>query len=83
MRRVILMGGQKAFTLIELMVVVVVIGMIAYPSVMRVLRGMEAKNVTSVVTDALKEARSQSHITKQNIVMCPADESNRCHKQSE
>ncbi|UYZ89403.1 prepilin-type N-terminal cleavage/methylation domain-containing protein [Moraxella bovis] len=46
-RRVILMGGQKAFTLIELMVVVVVIGMIgmigmiAYPSVMRVLRGME------------------------------------------
>ncbi|WP_421648335.1 prepilin-type N-terminal cleavage/methylation domain-containing protein [Moraxella bovis] len=35
------MGGQKAFTLIELMVVVVVIGMIAYPSVMRVLRGME------------------------------------------
>ena len=79
------MGGQRAFTLIELMVVVIVVGvicMIAYPNVMRALRGMEANNVASVITDALKEARSQSHITKQNIIMCPADESNRCYRQA-
>lgn len=78
-------GRQRAFTLIELMVVVIVMGvicMIAYPNVMRALWGMEANNVASVITDALKEARSQSYITKQNIIMCPADESNRCHRQA-
>nr|WP_275436934.1 GspH/FimT family pseudopilin [Moraxella nonliquefaciens] len=75
---------QKGLTLIELMVVVIVIAvisMIAYPGIMKSLQKMEANHVASIITDALKQARAQSHITKQNIIVCPADEFNLCHRQ--
>lgn len=79
-----IVGEQKGLTLIELMVVVIVIAvisMIAYPGIMKSLQKMEANHVASIITDALKQARAQSHITKQNIIVCPADEFNLCHRQ--
>ncbi|QQC29408.1 pilus assembly FimT family protein [Moraxella nonliquefaciens] len=79
-----IVGEQKGLTLIELMVVVIVIAvisMIAYPNIMKSLQKMEANHVASIITDALKQARAQSHITKQNIIVCPADEFNLCHRQ--
>lgn len=79
-----IVGEQKGLTLIELMVVVIVIAvisMIAYPNIMKSLQKMEANHVASIITDALKQARAQSHITKQNVIVCPADEFNLCHRQ--
>lgn len=79
-----IVGEQKGLTLIELMVVVIVIAvisMIAYPGIMKSLQKMEANHVASIITAALKQARAQSHITKQNIIVCPADEFNLCHRQ--
>lgn len=79
-----IVGEQKGLTLIELMVVVIVIAvisMIAYPGIMKSLQKMEANHVASIITAALKQARAQSHITKQNVIVCPADEFNLCHRQ--
>lgn len=81
-----LMGKQQAFTLVELAItiaILAILAMIAYPSMMEALRKMESKKVESIIHSALIEARNESHITKRNIIICPADDSNNCNKQSD
>lgn len=78
------MDEQAGFTLTELLVVVIIMGVIvamAYPSFMDMLYRMEAKKVEAAIHAALMEARNESHVTKQNVIVCPVDASDLCHKQ--
>lgn len=79
------MDGQQGFTLTEIMATIIIIGIlvaIAYPSMMEIFRRMEARKVESVIYSALIDARNESYITRQNLIVCPADESNICNKLS-
>lgn len=77
--------GQKAFTLLEMMVVLVIIAIIAviaYPSIIGLMQRLEAKKFAQAVHDALITGRNESWISKQNVIVCPADKENHCDKQA-
>lgn len=78
-----LLYHQKAYTLIELMIVVAIISIIAiiaYPSILQALQSMESKRVENEIRQALRQARSESSITKQDIVVCTADMTGQCNR---
>ena len=75
--------GQQGITLMEMMVVVAVLAvltMLAYPAVIGYLQGAEARRVKSILLMAAKEAQLLSQTTKNNVVVCLADELQRCHR---
>lgn len=83
------MGGykrcEKGWTLMEMMVVLTIIGIlvaIAYPGMMGLLYSMESKKVEHIIHNALIFARSESYIIRQNLLVCPANKFNICHKQA-
>ena len=77
-----MIGGQRGWSLMEVMVVVVIMAIIAvmaYPTFQEVLHGMESKRIKNHLIMALKEARIISYSNRQNIIVCLADENNQCH----
>lgn len=77
------MGKQWGFTLIELMVACAVLAVLvglAYPSFVKFQYRMESKKFKASLMQANREAQLQSYLIKRNVVMCLADDLNRCHK---
>lgn len=75
--------SQKAFTLVELLVVisvVAIIALIAYPSVMNLLYGIESRRVEASFIAGLREARTQSFIHKKDVVICTVDAYGVCRR---
>ena len=74
---------QQGVTLLEVMTVLGVISVlvtVAYPAVIGYLQGAEARRVENVLLMAMKEARLLSQTTKNNVVVCLADEQQRCNR---
>ena len=74
---------ESGLTLAELLVVVSIVGVVAlmaYPNVMEMVYRMESKRVESVIHEALRSARNESHIRRRNIIVCPASKQNVCDK---
>lgn len=75
----------SGFTLIELMVtlaILVIIAIIATPSILTQLAHMEAKRVKNQLTTALTIAKSESYIRRQNVILCLSNTGGRCHRDS-
>lgn len=79
------MTKQKGVSLLEMMIVMVllvILATLAYPSFKKTLHGMEAKRIKSTLVMALKEARLMSFTNRQNLIVCLADENNQCHNRA-
>lgn len=77
---------QIGMSLVELMVVVVIMAVVVslgYPAWTHVRQAMEANKVKTLLQSVLYEARAHSHITKQDVIVCLADEALRCHRQAQ
>lgn len=73
--------AQKAFTLIEMVVVLIVIGVmvaVAHPYIMEGLYAWESRRVESAFIQALRQARTQSYITRSDVVICTLDGQGGC-----
>ena len=73
------------FTLVELIVTVLVIAIIAtfaVPAIMTQLARMEAKRVRYELINTLTEAKSESFVRRQDLLLCLSDANGRCHKDS-
>lgn len=73
---------QGGFTLIEAMIVVVIMGIlmaIAAPSIERQLQNQRNKQTTESIVAALREARTESLLRRQNIVLVPTPSSVTLH----
>lgn len=67
---------QSGFTLIEAMIVIIVMGVlmaIAVPSVDYQLKNQRNKQTSETIISALREARTESLLRRQNIVIVPSD----------
>ena len=65
-------GSQQGFTLVELMITVVVLGIIASfaaPNMSLQFANMHIKSTTSTLENALKEAKAESTIRRQDIAV--------------
>lgn len=76
---------NNGFTLIELLVTLLISAIIAtfaIPAILTQLSTMEAKRVRYNLTHTLGEAKSESFVRRQDLLLCLADISGRCHKNS-
>ncbi|PNK60377.1 Tfp pilus assembly protein FimT/FimU [Psychrobacter sp. FDAARGOS_221] len=76
---------QSGFSLLETLITVAIIalmGSIAIPSFINSLKGWEANQIRSHITNAIRTAKIQSRIQRQNTIMCFANEQLACHKQA-
>ncbi|WP_131668311.1 pilus assembly FimT family protein [Psychrobacter pygoscelis] len=74
---------KQGKTLIELLVVMIILGIVltlAAPSIKQLRANMEAKRIRAQLFSTLKQARSESYITRQNILFCLAAGSGICQK---
>ena len=74
---------QVGFTLFELMVVIAIMAILtvlAYPSVVNYLHGSESRQVRSILSAANHQARLESYVNKQNVILCLATIDDVCHK---
>ena len=74
---------ECGMTLIELLVVVTILGIIlsqAIPSIKQLRANMEANRIKSLLFSALKQAKSESYLTKQNILFCLSAGGGICQK---
>lgn len=70
--------SQAGFTLIEAMIVVVIMGVllvIAAPSIEIQLQKQRNKQTSETIVSALREARTESLLRRQDIVLVPSDSS--------
>ena len=77
--------NKYGFTLIELIVTVAVltiIVMIATPYILEQLASMEAKRIESQIKNTLKLAKAESHIRRQNLLVCLSNDGATCHRDS-
>lgn len=78
--RVMKGNGMTLFEVLVVLAIVAILWVLAYPSMMNYLYGAEARRIQSILTLAHQEARIESYIKKQNVVMCLATQDNQCHK---
>lgn len=84
--KVISLRKQHGITLIELLVIitiVLIIISIATPSFKEWQEKMEAKRVEGVLMSILRQAKSESFITKQDTLFCLSNGAGRCHRNSD
>lgn len=77
---------QKAFTLLEMVVVVVIVGImvaIAHPYIMESLYAWESRRIESAFIQALRQARTQSFITRTDVMICTLDGQGNCSRQAD
>ncbi|WP_296244690.1 MULTISPECIES: GspH/FimT family protein [unclassified Psychrobacter] len=77
--------SKYGFTLIELIVtvtVLVIIVMIATPYILEQLASMEAKRIENQIKNTLKLAKAESHIRRQNLLVCLSNDGGTCHRDS-
>lgn len=75
------MGKAHGFTLVELLVVVAIVAvmvLLAVPYVKEWLYALEAQRVESAFMQGLRQARTHSHITRQDTVICTLNEQGVC-----
>lgn len=71
------------FTLVELLVTIAILGIIisiATPRFIELLQRLEAKDIRSKVTTAIRTSKAESFIRHQHVIMCLANSSNQCNK---
>lgn len=76
---------QSGFTLVELIVttcILVIIALIAAPSILNHLTNMEAKRIRYDVSSSLAMAKAESYIRKKEVIVCLSDTAGRCNKNS-
>lgn len=74
---------QRAFTLMELMVVISImtlLSLLAIPKFQEYLYNSEADRVKQILSISTKEAQILSFAYRNNLILCPADEDNRCNR---
>ena len=77
------MNDTKGYTLIELLVVIAIMAvlvMLAYPSFLGWLQGMEAKRVQKTLEQVLLQTRMRSASTRQTLTVCLADAQDVCQR---
>lgn len=78
-----LFSCQQGFSLIEMLIVVAILGilvLIGYPAIISLLQSMESQRIENELKQALRQARSESFITKQDVVVCMADSNRQCNR---
>lgn len=75
--------NSYGLTLVELVITLTILAIvtsIVAPSIIGQLAAMEAKRVRNEVTTALKTAKAESLIRRQNVFVCLTNASGQCHK---
>lgn len=78
--------GRQGFTLVELMVTVTVLAIIvsiATPAILNQLASMEAKRIKNQLESALRLAKAESLIRRQDVLVCLSNAGGRCHRDSD
>lgn len=73
------------FTLLELIASVAILAItaiMATPFILTQLANMEAKRIKGQIENTLALAKSESYITRQNLLVCLSDAGGRCHRDS-
>lgn len=76
---------KYGFTLVELIVtiaILAIIAMIATPFIIEQLALMEAKRIESQIENTLKLAKAESHIRRQDLLVCLSNNGGTCHRDS-
>ncbi len=77
---------QQGFTLIELLVTVtilVIIAIIATPTILTQLANMEAKRIKNELMTTMAIAKAESYIRRQDLIVCLSNAGGRCHRDSD
>ena len=75
---------QQGFNLVEMLVVMGVMGVLmamAYPHFLEMMRASESRRVALLFEQALRDARAQSYINKQDVMICTLDASGACRRE--
>jgi type IV fimbrial biogenesis protein FimT len=84
-KEVELLDSERGFTLIELLVTLAILAIVvslAAPSFREWRERIEALRVKSILFSALKQAKSQSYGTQNDVLFCLSDGAGRCHRNS-
>ena len=77
--------NEYGFNLVELIVtvaVLVIIAMIAAPSILTQLAKMEAKRIKNQISNTLTLAKTESYIRRQDLLVCLSNGGGLCHRDS-
>lgn len=77
---------QSGVTLLELIVVITILAIItslATPSFLQWRHDMEAKRIRNLLTSVLRQAKTYSYITRQDLILCLATATGQCHKNAQ
>lgn len=77
--------NEHGFTLVELIVTVAILAiivMIATPHILRQLASMEAKRIANQINTTLTVAKAESHIRRQDLLVCLSNSGGSCHRDS-
>lgn len=77
--------NEQGFNLVELIVTVAIlaiIAMIATPYILTQLAHMEAKRIARQIDTTLALAKAESHIRRQDLLVCLSNSEGRCHRDS-
>ena len=80
------MSNMRGFTLIELMVTIAILAIIvtiATPSILTQLANMESRRVSSQLKNTLSLAKSESYISRQDILVCLSNDGKLCNRNSD
>lgn len=78
--------SQRGFTLVELMVTVLILAIIvaiATPSILTQLANMESQRIKVQLKSALSLAKSESYISRQDILVCLSNDGQQCDRNSD
>ena len=76
---------EHGFTLVELIVTVAILAiilMIATPYILTQLANMEARRIASQIDTTLALAKAESHIRRQDLLVCLSNNGGLCHRDS-
>ena len=79
-------SSQRGFTLVELMVTVLILAIIvaiATPSILTQLANMESQRIKVQLKSALSLAKSESYISRQDILVCLSNDGQQCDRNSD
>ena len=77
--------NERGFNLIELIVTVAILAIIATiatPYILNLLANMEAKRIAVQIDTTLKLAKAESHIRRQDLLVCLSNNGGRCDRNS-